>query len=205
MYIPKEFIIQDQETLFSIIEENSFAILFSQHSGKPFATHLPLLLDRENHCLYGHFAKANPQWRESVGQEMLIVFQGPHAYISPSWYETDQTVPTWNYVAVHVYGNLELLEDESEVIGSLSSLVKNYEHADSPYSLDDVDEKVQTGLRKGIVGFKIPIRSIEGKAKLSQNHPLERQQRVIEHLEQIHQDNSREIAFLMKKNIQSKN
>ncbi|MBN8193563.1 FMN-binding negative transcriptional regulator [Bacillus sp. NTK074B] len=205
MYIPKEFIIHDKETLFSIIEENSFAIVFSQHSGKPFATHLPLLLDRENQCLYGHFAKANPQWRESAGKDFLIVFQGPHAYISPSWYETDQTVPTWNYVAVHVYGNLELLKHESDTIDSLSSLVKNYEKPDSPYSLDEVDEKVQTGLRRGIVGFKIPIRSLEGKAKLSQNHPLERQQRVIKHLEQIQQDNSRGIASYMKKNIQPTN
>ena len=204
MYIPKEFIIHDQETLFTIIEENGFATVISQHHGRPNATHLPLYLDRESQCLYGHFAKANPQWRESDNQEMLVVFQGPHAYISPSWYETDQTVPTWNYVAVHVYGKLERLEDESETIHSLSTLVKKYERSNSPYSLDEVEERIQSGLRKGIVGFKIPIRSIEGKAKLSQNHSVDRQQRIIAQLEQSSNDNSRGIAALMKQNIQSK-
>ncbi|MFI8688106.1 FMN-binding negative transcriptional regulator [Rossellomorea sp. NPDC077527] len=204
MYIPKEFLIHDKETLYSIVEENGFAIVFSENCGKPFATHLPLYLDRESQCLYGHFAKANPQWRESEGKEMLVVFHGPHAYISPSWYESDQTVPTWNYVAVHVYGKLELLDDEADTIHSLSTLVRKYELSNSPYSLDRVDEKLQSGLRKGIVGFKIPIQSIEGKAKLSQNHPLERQQRVIKNLEQIQDENSQKIASLMKKNIQLK-
>lgn len=204
MYIPKEFLIHDKETLYSIVEENGFAIVFSENCGKPFATHLPLYLDRESQCLYGHFAKANPQWRESEGKEMLVVFHGPHAYISPSWYESDQTVPTWNYVAVHVYGKLELLDDEADTIHSLSTLVRKYEPSNSPYSLDRVDEKLQSGLRKGIVGFKIPIQSIEGKAKLSQNHPLERQQRVIKNLEQIQDENSQKIASLMKKNIQLK-
>ncbi|NMH68489.1 FMN-binding negative transcriptional regulator [Bacillus sp. RO3] len=203
MYTPKDFIIHDQEALYTIMEENSFATVYSQLRGRPYATHLPLYLDREERCLYGHFAKANPHWKEAEEQEMLVVFQGPHAYISPSWYETDQTVPTWNYVAVHVYGLLELLE-EAETLQTLSELVKNYEEPDSPYSLDAVDEKIQKGLRKGIVGFKISIQSIEGKAKLSQNHPLTRQQRVIEHLEHIQSDNSKGIARLMEQNVQLK-
>ncbi|TMU84530.1 FMN-binding negative transcriptional regulator [Bacillus sp. BHET2] len=201
MYIPKEFAIQDEDILFTIIDENSFATVFSHHNGKPFATHLPLYLDRETHFIYGHFAKANPQWGDCAGQEILVVFQGPHAYISPSWYETNQTVPTWNYVAVHVYGQIELIESDAENVQALASLVDKYEHPHSSYSLTEVDENVSEGLRKGIVGFKILITSIEGKAKLSQNHPLDRQQLVINLLEQSQSENGKAIASLMKLNI----
>ncbi|BCB05464.1 FMN-binding negative transcriptional regulator [Bacillus sp. KH172YL63] len=204
MYIPKPFIIDDQETLHTIIEENSFATLFTQHNGKPHATHLPLYLDREANILYGHFARANPQWKDCTEGEALAVFHGPHAYISPSWYETDQTVPTWNYVAVHVYGKIELIRDDSENIEALSALVGKYEGPDSPYSFGEVDPKVSSGLRKGIVGFKMPISSMEGKAKLSQNHSPERQKRVIEQLEKRTDENSLAIAALMRENLHLK-
>ena len=201
MYIPKEFAIQDEETLYTIIDENSFATVFSHHNGRPCATHLPLYLDRETHSIHGHFAKANSQWRDSTGQEILVVFQGPHAYISPSWYETNQTVPTWNYVTVHVYGEIELIQSDAENVQALASLVDKYEQPNSSYSLTEVDKDVSNGLRKGIVGFKIRIKSMEGKAKLSQNHSLDRQQRVINRLEQSQSENSKAIASLMKLNI----
>ena len=201
MYIPKEFMIKDNKKLFHLMEENSFATLFSQHEGKPWATHLPLDIDPFNKCLYGHFAKANPHWKNIAGQEVLVVFQGPHAYISPSWYETNQTVPTWNYVSVHVYGQLELLQEESEILDSLSSLVSIFEKPESSYSLDEVDEKVKMGLQQGIAAFRIKIDSIEGKAKLSQNNSYERQKSVIHNLEQIDDENSNEIACLMKENL----
>ena len=204
MYIPKDFSIKDNETLMTFMEENSFATIFSQHNGRPWATQLPLYLDRETNHLYGHFAKANPQWKDLINQELLVLFQGPHAYISPSWYETNQTVPTWNYVSVQVKGQAVLIENESEVIQSLSTLVSKYERKDSPYSLDDVDERTKAGLRKGIVAFKIKIDSMEGKAKLSQNHSKERQTLVVEELEKQEDDNSLQIASLMKENLRVK-
>ena len=170
MYIPKHFTIQDEETKYEIIEQNSFATLFSQHNGEPYATHLPLLLNRETLTLHGHFARPNEQWKDSGNQQVLAIFQGPHSYISPSWYETNKAVPTWNYVAVHVYGELEIVEDEQELIDSLQDLVHKYENPKSTYSLNDVDPNYMEGLSKGIVGFKIKINKIEGKAKLSQNH-----------------------------------
>ena len=109
MYIPKHFTIKDEETKYEMIEQNSFATLFSQHNGAPYATHLPLLLNRETLTLSGHFARPNEQWKDSGNQQVLAIFQGPHSYISPSWYETNKAVPTWNYVAVHVYGELEIV------------------------------------------------------------------------------------------------
>ncbi|MEK7015645.1 FMN-binding negative transcriptional regulator [Bacillus sp. FSL R9-9410] len=201
MYIPKHFTIQDEETKYEMIEQNSFATLFSQHNGAPYATHLPLLLNRETLTLYGHFARPNEQWKDSGNQQVLAVFQGPHSYISPSWYETNKAVPTWNYVAVHVYGELEIVEDEQGLIDSLQDLVHKYENPKSTYSLNDVDPNYMEGLSRGIVGFKIKINKIEGKAKLSQNHSVERRELVVEELEKVGSEGSRGIAGLMKKGV----
>ncbi|MGN5651623.1 FMN-binding negative transcriptional regulator [Bacillus sp. Brlt_9] len=198
MYIPKYFAIQDEEMKYEIMEQNSFATLFSQHNGEPYASHLPLLLNRETLTLHGHFARPNEQWKDSENQEVLAVFQGPHSYISPSWYETKDAVPTWNYVAVHVYGELEIVEDEQELRDSLQELVRKYENPQSTYSLNDVDPNYMGGLSKGIVGFKIKINKIEGKAKLSQNHSVERRNLVVEELEKVGSEGSRGIAGLMK-------
>ncbi|PGA11930.1 FMN-binding negative transcriptional regulator [Bacillus toyonensis] len=199
MYIPKYFAIQGEEMKYETIEQNSFATLFSQHNGEPYATHLPLLLNRETLTLYGHFARPNAQWKDSENQQVLAIFQGPHSYISPSLYETNKAVPTWNYVAVHVYGELEVVEDKQELLNSLQDLVHKYEDPQSTYSLDDVDPDYMAGLSKGIVGFKIKINKIEGKAKLSQNHSIERRNLVVEKLEKVGSEGSKRIAELMRK------
>jgi transcriptional regulator len=198
MYIPKHFNIDNEEVIYDFIEKHSFATLFSQHNGEPYATHLPLLLNREEGFLYGHFARQNQQCKDIVGQNVLVIFQGPHCYISPSWYETNQAVPTWNYVAIHVYGKLEIVEEEIEVFDSLLDMVNKYEKPDSSYHLENVDENFIKGMSKGIVGFKIQINKIEGKAKLSQNHPTARRELIIKQLENSEDQNNRHIAELMK-------
>jgi transcriptional regulator len=91
LYIPKPFLVEDRETIYNFIEENSFGILFSNHNNVPVATHLPFQLDRTNGYLYGHFARPNTQWEDIKNQEVLVVFQGPHTYISSSWYETNMS------------------------------------------------------------------------------------------------------------------
>lgn len=200
MYIPSNFQIKNEEIHSEIIEKNSFSTLFSQHNGVPFATHLPLMIDKGKKCLYGHFARPNPQWKDIQYQNVLAIFHGPHCYISPSWYETNTAVPTWNYVSVHVYGQVEIIEAE-ELMNSLRDMVLKYEEPNSPYKLDQVDPKFIEGMTKGIVGFKIKINKIEGKAKLSQNHPIERQELVIQRLEQSASEDDRKIASLMKENL----
>ncbi|WP_096185673.1 FMN-binding negative transcriptional regulator [Evansella halocellulosilytica] len=201
MYIPKHFKVTDESMNYDIMKEHSFATLFSKHDGMPFATHLPLILNNENTYLYGHFARANSQWKDIENQTVLVIFHGPHCYISPSWYETNKAVPTWNYVTVHVYGEVELLEDENELMGSLHEMVLKYETTDSSYRLEDVDAEFLAGMNKGVQGFKIKINKIEGKAKLSQNHSLQRQERVINQLEQIPKTDEQQIASLMKANL----
>ncbi|MEH7436920.1 FMN-binding negative transcriptional regulator [Neobacillus drentensis] len=200
MYIPKHFKIDDLETIYKIIEKNSFATLFSQHNGRPYATHLPLLLEKEEGFLYGHFARPNEQWKDIENQNVLVTFQGPHAYISPSWYESTQAVPTWNYVAVHVYGQVEILYDEQEIYDALFSMVDKYEKPGSSYRFQEIDRNFIAGMSKGIVAFRIKITEIEGKAKLSQNHSVERQNLVIEQLELSQEFDQLQIAKLMKKN-----
>lgn len=202
MYIPKHFQVTDEELIYDFIEKYSFATLFSQHNGEPYATHLPLTLNKSENVLYGHFARQNEQWKDIENQQVLVVFQGPHCYISPSWYETSKAVPTWNYVSIHLYGKMEIVENPNVVFNSLDDMVNKYERADSSYNLKEVDSKFIEGMNKGIVAFKVNITKIEAKAKLSQNHPVERQELVIKHLENTSDQHNLQIASLMKKNLQ---
>ncbi|GEK33782.1 FMN-binding negative transcriptional regulator [Kurthia sibirica] len=201
MFTPQQFTITNNERIYAIIEENSFATLISQQQDLPIATHLPLLLNRQENTLTGHMALANDQWENAAGQTFLAIFQGPHCYISPSWYETSQAVPTWNYVAAHVYGKLELIEKPTDVYAELATIVKKYEPADSPYKLTALTDKVMTNLSQGIVAFKLQITQMIGVDKLSQNHSALRRQNVIEELCKSPFDNEQQIALLMKKNM----
>ncbi|MCM3181136.1 FMN-binding negative transcriptional regulator [Cytobacillus horneckiae] len=201
MYIPKYFKIDDEEVIYDFIEKNGFATVFSQHNGEPYATHLPLMLNESKNALFGHFARPNEQWKDIDDQQILAVFQGPHCYISPTWYETTKAVPTWNYVSIHIYGKMEIVEDKKVIYNSLNDLVNKYETIDSIYNLDNVESSFIEGMSKGIVAFKLKITKIEAKAKLSQNHPVERQKLIIKHLEDTHQQDNIQIASLMKRNL----
>lgn len=203
MYIPKAFAETNIEKLLAFIEANSFGILFSQRNGHPFATHLPFLVERGTESpgwLWGHLAKANPHWHDLAG-EVLVVFPGPHAYISPAWYEEENVVPTWNYLAVHVYGQISLVQEDERLLKIVEDSVKFYEAArPAPWALDTSTDYTRKML-KGIVGFKIEITRLEGKWKLNQNHSAARQERVVNALKQAPDQNSQEIAALMEDNL----
>ncbi|MBN2910499.1 FMN-binding negative transcriptional regulator [Polycladomyces sp. WAk] len=203
MYIPKHFAVTDREKLIRFIKENSFGILFSQTDGRATASHLPFLLkedEGEFGALYGHMAMGNHHWREIEG-EVLVVFPGPHAYVSPTWYEEKDTVPTWNYVAVHVYGTFSLIEDHKQLKKILYDTIDFYEsHMENPWTTDLETSANRRGM-KGIKGFRIRITEIQGKWKLNQHHPLDRQQRTVQHMKKEERYDSREIARLMQENI----
>lgn len=169
MYIPKPFEVTDRKILTRVIQKNNFGLLINQVDGAPFATHLPFLI--EGDLLICHMARANPQWRSfAAGTEVLCVFQGPHAYISPRWYQSDNTVPTWNYVAVHVYGVPEIIEDPAAALADQALLVAAQEAGQAePWSLAERDPALIDGMLRAIVNFRIPVARIEGKFKLSQN------------------------------------
>lgn len=179
MFVPKHFVLEDRAQAHEIIRNHDFALLVTAGKGAPVATHLPLLLDEkqgEQGLLLGHMARANSHWKELAalhesGGEALAIFQGPHAYISPTWYGGGKpTVPTWNYLAVHAYGTPRIIEDAAWVRALLERLVAVHEAGlPEPWSTVGLEESFLTAMQRGIVAFEIPISRLEAKAKLSQN------------------------------------
>jgi transcriptional regulator len=202
MYVPSSFAETDPAELHAFIRSNSFGILTSMVAGELFATHLPLMLDTPgaNVRLVGHFARANPQWQELEGQNVLVVFPGPHTYVSPSWYESENVVPTWNYVAVHAYGTCRLMTDPAELHALLQRMIDTYERSmPKPWSL--TDDAYLEKMAKQVVGFTIDVRRLEGKWKLNQNHPRERREKVMRVLADSSHADGREIAALMEASL----
>jgi transcriptional regulator len=185
MYVPRDFEVTDRGWCHDLIRGASFATLITADAaGLPFATHLPVLLDTErgpDGTLLAHMARANPQWRHfTAGRPVLVMFQGPHAYVSPTWYEVHPSVPTWNYVAVHAYGVPAVVEDPAAARAVMGRLVETYE-APGPagaWRLEGLPGDYVTRMMQGIVVFEIPIDRLEGKAKLSQNRTAADRARV---------------------------
>lgn len=204
MYLPTTFAQTDPRTLHDFIEAHSFGLLVSDHGGKPFATHLPFLLERDtgpHGTLVAHLARANPQWHDLNGRSVLAVFSGPHAYVSPTWYEADDVVPTWNYVAVHAYGTFRLVEETDEVAAILTRLVATYEVGmPAPWSIDARSDYF-TKLARAVVGFRVEITRLEGKWKLNQNQPRQRRERVIQALLRTGGADETTIADLMAQSL----
>ncbi|MBT8183590.1 MAG: FMN-binding negative transcriptional regulator [Eudoraea sp.] len=168
--MPHHYKNEDLPEVKDFLRENAFAILVNQVNGRPWATHIPLELEIEpngKEVLIGHISRANPQWKNFEEQkEVLCIFNGPHSYISSSWYK-EEDVPTWNYIAVHIYGRLTIL-GEADVLESLHKLVDKYERRSKhPVSLHSMSEKTIRQV-KGVVGFKIEINEIQAAYKLSQ-------------------------------------
>ncbi len=195
MYVPKAFEVTDLATLHDFIDANSFATIVTSADATPFATRLPLILDRAagpHGTLIGHVARANPHWRNFDGKSpALAMFDGPHAYISPSWYLTFPAVPTWNYATVHAYGLPRVIDDPGRVEEIVDHLVAIYE-ADmpTPWSAASVPRDFKTKLLKAIVGFEMPIDRFEGKFKFGQNRPAEDQLATIIELEKTSEDSA---------------
>ncbi len=182
MYIPKSNLETDVAVLYDFMQANNFAALITQNEGKIVATHIPFMVDSERGVLRAHLARANDQWKSLGEGEALVIFQGAHAYISPSWYETHPSVPTWNYTAVHVYGVPKIVDDEGEMRGMLRELVENHERGRSPEWQMNLPEDYLKTMMQAIVGFELKIERIEGKFKLSQNRSEADQASVIAHL-----------------------
>ena len=203
MYIPKQFQIADTAWCHALMRAQSFAaIITADDAGLPFATHLPILVDPARGplgTLRGHVARANPHWRYlSAGRPTLVIFAGAHAYVSPSWYATHPSVPTWNYVAVHATGTGTLVEDPEPVKTLLADLVRTYESSGpTAWSLEGLPADYLAGMQRGIVAFEIPIERLEGKAKLSQNRDAVDQARTREALAAADDPLARAVAALM--------
>ena len=204
MYIPAAFQESDLATLHGFIERHSFGLIVSLHDGSLFASHLPFLLDRSAGrfgTLVGHMARANPQWERFTDEPCLAVFSGPHAYISPTWYEAENVVPTWNYAAVHAYGRARLVEDRPGLLDIVRRSVEVYEGSrPRPWSPGEPGTFIDRLLGQ-IVGFRMEIERLEGKWKLNQNHPAERRRKVVPALEGRGDANATAIAALMRQRL----
>ncbi|MCZ2722561.1 FMN-binding negative transcriptional regulator [Marinomonas sp. 15G1-11] len=183
MYIPSKFQVTDLEEVHRFIERYGFGIILSDSLE---GTHLPFILEKnegEFGTLYCHFARANPHWQILAEKMTLVVFHGPHAYISPTWYQGKPNVPTWNYTAVHVYGRLSVLA-EADVVGVMEKTVKKYEPevwSDQAVMPEEYREKLQ----KAIVACKITLTKVEAQYKLGQHRKTEDQQGVTDALSRL--------------------
>ncbi|MEQ8219664.1 MAG: FMN-binding negative transcriptional regulator [Arenibacter sp.] len=199
MYTPSHYRNENLDEVREFLKQNSFGILINQTDGRPWATHIPLELDLDaegNDILVSHISKANPQWKSFMeNEEVLAIFNGPHSYVSSSWYKEEE-VPTWNYIAVHVYGKIRILNDEA-VLDSLHKLVDKYEKGSAnPVSIHNLSPKTMKQI-KGIVGFQINISDIQATYKLSQARP-EDHPKIIAELQKTHNPGSHEIANMIK-------
>jgi len=178
MYIPRHFEVTDDDEIFAFIEANAFGQIISSLQGKLFSTHIPFLLSSDKQKLMGHLAKQNPQHSDMDKKEVLVTLQGPHAYISPSWYKSPG-VPTWNYQAVHIYGMCEVFDDHEKIKTIVDALTRKYESSfQNPWQPD-----YRAPMLGAIVGIEVTIKEIQCKYKLSQNRPAEDRGQVIEQLE----------------------
>jgi len=188
LYIPEHFRVRDHATAVAFMRANPFVILVSTSAEGPFASHVPVVI-RENGdkvTLRGHVAKANPHWRYIEQQpNTLTIFHGPHAYISPSNYTTQENVPTWNYGAVHTYGEARVYSASEDLLNMLHDLIPTFEAA-YQQQWDSLSEAYRTRMLSHIVGFEINVTKIEAKFKLSQNRTPDEQQNVIDALCPVH-------------------
>ena len=175
MYTPDNFRVSDLQTMQADMERWNFATLITPDAeGELQVTHLPLLLRRDAGrlgTLAGHMAKANAHWQAfNAGRETLAIFHGPHAYISPRWYHTDQAVPTWNYVVVHAFGRPRLVQETESMQAHLMQLIRHQEGTGpESWGPEKLSQETFASLLQAIVCFEMPILRIEGKAKLGQN------------------------------------
>ena len=203
MYCPEAFAENRPEILRTLIQRYPLATLITMGSNGLEANHIPLYLlpgEGPHQVLHGHVARANPLWREAPPDgEVLVIFQGPQHYISPSWYatkaETGKVVPTWNYAVVHAYGPLQVRDDPDWVRQQMVALTAQQENGFTlPWQVDDAPRDFTERLIGQVVGIEIPISRWAGKWKVSQNQPLCNRDNVVAHLEQQKQPDSEAMA-----------
>lgn len=202
MYSPAYNRPEEHAEIVAFLRANNFALLVTGTGGTLHASHLPVLVEeREGRLrLDMHMAKANPQWREFFDDEVLVVFSGPHAYVSPRWYEQQERVPTWNYAAVHAYGVPKLLEERHAKHAGQERLVAAHDPQWLP-KFGELREQYVTDMLEGIVNFQIPVTRLEARWKLSQNRGRREQERIATQLERSGDSGAKALAALTRKHL----
>lgn len=199
VYIPRHFSADDPQALKAFVAANAFGTLVTQHEGEMMVSHIPFVIDEDpagTLVLHGHVARANPHWKTLGETKPLVIFSGPHGYISPTWYEKHPSVPTWNYSVVHAHGTARLV-DAAALERTLHRLSAHYESGNpEPWRMDGLERDYKDTMLRAIVGFEIAVERLEGKFKLSQNRLPADQRRVIAALESR---GERDLAAMMRK------
>jgi len=198
MYIPKQNLITDEQEAISFMQRYSFATIVTVTDSIPSATHLPFVVSQRDGkiLLTSHFAKANPQAGELLAGNPLVIFAKPHAYISPKHYESEKSVPTWNYIAIHAYGKASLIDNPETKAQLLEQTIKFYE-ADYLKQWNNLPQDFKLNMMKGIVGFEIVVDELQAKKKLSQNKTEKERQSIINELSNKPDTVEQEIAAYM--------
>jgi|SRR3989344_7031532 len=202
MYIPPYYKENDEQKLIEFMQTYNFATLISTNDSNICATHLPFVIEKRGDklILVCHMAKANPQWEVFTQNEVLVIFQGPHAYISPTHYEKQQNVPTWNYIAVHATGKTKIISEASQVIALMEKTINHFEKGFYE-QWKSLSPEYVNGMLRAIVGFEIEVTKLEGKFKLSQNKTKNEQQNIVDSLGKSEDTVQNEISKEMKKKL----
>ena len=196
MYTPKHFLETDEAKIAALIGEIAMGTLISVSGGSVTTTHIPFIYEQEKQKLVGHVARANPQWKLLPdAEDLLVIFQGPHTYISPSWY-LNAGVPTWNYAVVHIHGTARVFDDTEQLKKLVDRLTRTHESSIEPPWAGDYDQR----MLEHIIGIEIDVTDMTAKFKLNQNRPVEDRQSVIAELEGSAAPDAQRIAELMKEN-----
>ncbi len=203
MYVPPEFALDDPQAIEELLQTHDFGLLVTAGREGPEATHLPFLYDPERRLVEGHLSRGNGQWRTlerlaAEGEQALLIVQGPHSYVSPRWYERPAAVPTWNYLAVHLYGTPRPIADPDRLTAQQARLAARYEDP-ADWTMAAVEPETLEKLMRGIYGFELPIARLQAKAKLSQNKTPGDRAGVVDALDGLDHPDARATAGWMRR------
>jgi transcriptional regulator len=203
MFIPDDFDFKDNAEKIAFMKKYSFATIITVKDHIPIATQLPFIIDDTSGklLLRSHFALANEQVQHIVNNTSLVIFTEPHAYISPSLYEKRESVPTWDYIAIHAYGKARIIEDAEGKIELLEQMISYYEE-EYMEQWKSLSEKFKKGMIRGIAAFELEVTDFQGQKKLSQNKSQAERKRILEHLEQSENTTEKDIAAYIRDGLE---
>jgi transcriptional regulator len=200
MYSPTYNQLENRAELVEFMRANAFALLVTGTGGTLHASHLPVRVHEAPLLLDMHMARANPQWKEFFDDEVMVVFSGPHAYVSPRWYEEKERVPTWNYAAVHAYGVPKMVDDPARKLASQRELVETYDPQWLP-KFDALRKEYVDNMLNGIVNFEIRVTRLDARWKLSQNRGRREQELIAAELDRSDDSTLRALAELTRRHL----
>ena len=202
MYSPPYNQVEDRAEVLSFMRANNFAVVVTATGGEPRASHLPVLVEERDGGLVivAHMAKNNPQWEAFFDEEVLVVFHGPHAYVSPRWYAEKERVPTWNYAAVHAYGKVRAFHEPEAKRAAVAKLVAHHDPQWLP-DYEKLSDGYMAGMLEAIVAFEIPVDRLETRWKLSQNRGREEMELITAELEKSPFGSERDLVPLMRRHL----